>query len=64
MEDAPLAARIGEQGRAHVRRLFAADRVRETNRAYYRQCIGAFGRRGNEQELANAPAAQDSVETP
>ena len=64
MEDAPLAARIGEQGRAHVRQLFAADRVRETNRAYYRQCIGAFARRGNEQGAADTPSAQDSVETP
>jgi glycosyltransferase involved in cell wall biosynthesis len=64
MEDRLLAAHIGEQGRAHVRRLFAAECVSETNRAYYRQCIDAFGRREDEQRTASAAARQDSVKAP
>jgi glycosyltransferase involved in cell wall biosynthesis len=61
-----LAGRIGEAGRAHVRQMFSADRMREKNRAFYAQCIGSFARHGRAHGVTHARASstRDSVEAP
>jgi glycosyltransferase involved in cell wall biosynthesis len=59
-----LAGRIGEAGRAHVRQLFSADRMREKNRAFYAHCIERFAPCGRAGQMANASSSRDSVEAP
>ena len=60
----PLAGRIGEAGRAHVRRLFSADRMREKNRGFYAQCMQDFARPGGAHGVRRAATSPDSVEAP
>ncbi len=47
LHDAPLARRLGAEGRSHVERNFSREVILAQNEEFYRRCVGDFRKRGH-----------------